>query len=473
MPSPPRPPDAASGTDHPPAPEAAACRAPSGPTSSGRAVAAAVAVPQARDAREAGAAGEPQGPPTGDPLHRAFALLYRGLPSAHARMLRLLVLAPEGVADRRTASALAGCPAGSAEHILRVLAEQQLLEEEPAAPDGTVRYRLPSRLHALLARLLAEAERPAETELARARLLERLVRLVDSCRALLAPEPDRPAPEPLPGALRLHSAAHARDWLGREQPVLCAAARDAVAAADLDGPADRLVGALVRTLPAAGAVDPAVLYELHGLVLAVARRGGSPGREAAALVNLGTLLAAAGDHRRALERCHAALEPARAAGDEAAVARVLEAVAGAHRALGDAVRSADWYARALAARRVRGEPREEARLTARLAEALAGQRRFEEAAREYRASLALLRRLGDDAARVAVGLEAARALLRAGEPEQALLTHREALAVARLSADPALESRALLALAETLERTGDPEGARLHRAQAARVPGLE
>ncbi|MFJ6216091.1 tetratricopeptide repeat protein [Streptomyces sp. NPDC092296] len=422
------------------------------------------AVPPAREAAEP--------PGAAHDRHRwAFVLLYRGLPAAQARLLRLLVLAPEGTADRRTASALAGCPADSAELLLRRLAEQQLLAEEPARPDGTVRYRLPARLYEPLAALLADTERPAETELARARLLERLVRLVDSCRALLAPEPGQPAPEPLPGALRLHSAAHARDWLARELPLLRAAVRDAVRAADLDGPAARLVAALVRTLPAAGIAAPDVLYELHGQVLVVARRTRQPQREAAALINLGDLLTAAGDHRRALDRYHAALEPARAAADDAAGARALEAVAGAHRALGDPLRAADWYGRALAVRRSRGEQRAEVRLLARLAEAHGARRRYEEAGREYRAALALLRRLGEDAAQVGVGLAAARLLLRAGQWEQALRAHREALLVARRVADPALEAAALRGLADALERTGDATGARLHRAQAAQVSG--
>ncbi|WP_377268697.1 tetratricopeptide repeat protein [Peterkaempfera sp. SMS 1(5)a] len=439
---------------------------PNGPTRSGRAVIAAMALPLT------GAVQAPSPGASPDPMHRAFALLHRGLPPTHARMLRLLALAPLGAADRRTASALAGCPADSAEHILRMLAEQQLLDEQPAAPDGTLRYRLPSRLHALITGLLPDSERPAEIQLARARLLERLLRLVDSCRALLAPEPGAAAPEPLPGPLRLRSAAQARDWLVLEQPVLRLAVRGAVRAGDLDSQAGRLAAALVRTLPVAGVAPPAVLLELHGLVLEVARRTAAPAREAAARINLGDLLAAAGEHGRALEHYRAAPAAARAAEDEAALARALEAVAGTHRALGDPVRSADWYARAIAVRRSRGEQRAEARLTARLAEARAGQQRLEEAVREYRAALLLLRRLGDDAAQVAVLLETARVLLRAGQAEQALRTHREALVAARRAADPLLEARALEALGRVLDLTGDPEGARLHLEQAARMSDL-
>ncbi|CAM5535723.1 tetratricopeptide repeat protein [Streptomyces californicus] len=43
------------------------------------------------------------------PLARAFRLVHDSLPQTAARILRLLALAPAGLADAHTASALAGC----------------------------------------------------------------------------------------------------------------------------------------------------------------------------------------------------------------------------------------------------------------------------------------------------------------------------------------------------------------------------
>lgn len=57
--------------------------------------------------------------PTGArPLARAFRLVHDSLPPAAARTLRLLALAPAGLADAHTASALAGCSVSAAQTTL-------------------------------------------------------------------------------------------------------------------------------------------------------------------------------------------------------------------------------------------------------------------------------------------------------------------------------------------------------------------
>ncbi|WP_370085290.1 tetratricopeptide repeat protein [Streptacidiphilus sp. MAP12-16] len=442
-------------------------------------------------AKQPGAAG-----PGVEPLLRAFELVHAGLPTAAARLLRLLTLASGGVADPRSASALLGCPVDAAAAHLATLAEQQLL----LSTSVPGRYRLPGCLRAPLTRRLAD-DRPAETELARARLLERLTRLLTACAHQLAPGAGR-APEPLPGPLRFAGSAEAWDWLDTELPVLRAAVRTATGDGALDGVAMRLATAMVRALPLwAGSAEPvaADLYALHGQVLELALRGGMRRQQAAALVNLGDLHAAAGEHERALERYRAALGPARAADDQIAVCRILEAVAGAYRASGDLVRATDWYGRALALRRSRGEQADEVRLLGRLAAAHTAQGRLADALREYRAAVVLHRRMGDEAGAVGAALGAARVQELGGNVEQALRTQREALASARafgaeaaqarsgagsaggpgagVGADGAasedartsvrLQALVLLRMADALERAGDPAGARVQREQAA------
>ncbi|GAA1988132.1 tetratricopeptide repeat protein [Kitasatospora viridis] len=338
-----------------------------------------------------------------DPLAAALLLRYRALPVAQARMLRMLTLAPGGRVDPRTASALAGCPAPEAVAVLHALAEQELLDQADPAADGTARYRLPGRHFARLLALREEHDRPAAVQLARARLLERLIRLTDSARALL--DPAVPAPDPLPGPLRLRSAEHARRWLAEECEWLLAAAEQALARADLDGSVGRLVGALLRTLPLAAehGLPAGEAHRLHALVLALAERQGAPRRAAAALLNLGDLRAAAGEWAVAAEHYQAAVAHTRQPRDDAAAARALEGVGECRRALGEAVRAADAYGRALALRQGLGDGAGQARLLTRLAEAHAAQRRFDEAVREYRSALGLLRRLGDERGAGAVG----------------------------------------------------------------------
>ena len=374
--------------------------APAPPSTPPTVAAPPAAPPAGLPAGQAGPA-EPVPVPDNDPLIGAFALLYGTLPAGQARMLRSLTLAPAQTADLRTASALVGCPAPEAAAALAALAGHELLGEEPPAADGTPRYRVPGRLYARLVQLRESTDRPAETELARARLLERFVRLVDSARALLDPA-GGPGPEPLPGPLRLRSADQARQWLLGERDLLLGAVAGAIGQGDLDGSAGRLVTALLRALPLTGGAAPADLHQLHELVLRVAERHGAPRRAAAALLNLAGLQAAAGHWEQAAGRYRAALGHARTAEDEHACARALEGVADCHRALGDPVRAADAYGRALGLRQELGDQPAEARLLARLAEAHTAQRRFEEAEREYRASLAVLRRLGDDRGRQAV-----------------------------------------------------------------------
>ncbi|GAA5014303.1 hypothetical protein GCM10025734_61650 [Kitasatospora paranensis] len=340
--------------------------------------------------------------PEGEPLLGAFDLVYRALPAAQARMLRMLTLAPAQLADLRTASALVGCPAPEAAQQLAALAGHELLGTEREAGDGTARYRLPGRFHARLVELRTESDRPAEVELARARLVERLVRMVESALALLAPG-DGPRPDPLPGPLRLRTAAHAAQWLAEEREQLLTAVGDAIGRGDLDGSSGRLVAALLRALPLCGDALPSDLHRLHVLVLAVAERAGDPRRAAAALLRLGDLQAGAGRWDEAAERYRAAVERAREAGDELGCARALESAAGCYRALGDPLRAGDGYGRALALRQGLGDAAGEARLLARVAEAHTAQRRFEEALREYRAALGMLRRLGDSRGESLVG----------------------------------------------------------------------
>ncbi|GAA2806845.1 hypothetical protein GCM10010505_36430 [Kitasatospora aburaviensis] len=383
-------------------PAATGEQAPAGPVRHEAPAAAEPATDPAAWVKPAPEPAEPVPVPDNDPLIGAFTLLYRTLPANQARMLRALTLAPAQSADLRTASALVGCPAPEAAATLAALAERELLGEEPAAADGTPRYRVPGRLHARLVRLRESEDRPAEVELARARLLERLVRLTDSARTLLDPA-DGPGPEPLPGPLRLRSAGEARAWLLGERDVLLGAVADAIGQGDLDGSAGRLVTALLRALPLTGAAAPADLYQLHELVLTVAERHGKPRRASAALLNLGDLQAGAGRWEQAAAHYRAALDHARSADDEPLCARALEGAAGCHRALGDAVRAADWYGRALGLRQSMGDQAAEARLLARVAEAHTAQRRFDEAEREYRASLGVLRRLGDERGQQAVG----------------------------------------------------------------------
>ncbi|MFF0646547.1 tetratricopeptide repeat protein [Streptomyces tendae] len=403
-------------------------------------------------------------------LGRVFGLVYASLPSTAARMLRLLSLAPAGLVDPHTASALAGCSVSGARTTLDDFVAHGLLR---AIDSPLPEYEVPGCLHGRLSALARKHDRPAELQLARARMLERTVRLLQSCRAVT--ETDSPqAREKLlatPRDLRFPHPRAAADWLRARRPALLAAARLAVADGELDTLARRLMSQLVRAMVAhfgtrAAAPD---LYGIHRLVLDVAERRELPREKAAALLNLADLDARTGRTAEALVRYRAALDAGREANDPYATGRAMESVGGAHLELGDYDRAADWFGRALAQRLARDERADAARVYGRLATAHTYAGRYGEAVRSWRAAVAGYRKAGDVAAHARALAELARVQEYAGRPEESLRTCQEAVDWARRAEDDRLQAALHLRLADTLDRLGDPTAAGLERSTAERM----
>lgn len=405
------------------------------------------------------------------PSARAFRFVYEDLPPSTAAMLRMLALAPAGLADTHTASALAGCSVSAAAAALDDLAALSLLR-----PAGD-QFEIPGSLAPLMHALMEAHDRPAEVQLARARMLERTVRLLQSCRAVTEPEgsPARMKLAALPRAVRFPTTGAAADWLSSRRPALLASARLAVADGGLDTLARRLVSALVRALAAHQGTEAAApdLYGLHQLVLGVAERQGLHREEAAALLNIGDLDARTGRTRDALARYRAALDAGKAANDHYATGRAMESVGGAYQELEDWHRAADWYGRALAQRLSRGERADEARLYGRLGTVYTCAGRYVEALRHWRAAAAGFRRLQDRGGQARALSEAAGVQEYAGRPQESLHTCQEAVEWARLAGDVPLQAELELRLADTLERLGDPTAARLHREASDRLLATE
>ncbi|WP_073920710.1 NB-ARC domain-containing protein [Streptomyces sp. CB00455] len=410
---------------------------------------------------------------TGGPLARGFRLVYESLPQPAQRTLRLLPLAPAGFVDSHTASALAGCSVAAAQSTLDDFAGLGLLRH---AHNGL--FLLPGSLAPLLQALLETKERPAEVQLARARMLERTVRLLHSCRAMAEPEEDPRAGGPekldgLPRALRFPDRRAAATWLDTRLPALSAAASLAVADGELDTLARRLVSALVRALAEhRGTAEAAPeLYGLHRLVLDVAERRELHREQAAALLNLADLDAETGRTHEALERYRAALVAGKAANDPYATGRAMESVGGAYQELADWHRASDWFGRALAQALARGERADEARLYGRLGNVHTYAGRYGDALRSWRAAAAGYRRLADVQGHAKALSEMARVQEYAGRPEESLHTCREAVELARRAGDQRLQAALQVRLADTLDRLGDPAAARLHRSAADRLLG--
>ena len=408
------------------------------------------------------------------PLTRVFRLVYTSLPTPAARILRLLSLAPAGLVDPQTASALAGCSVGGARTTLDDFVALGLLHPvESPLPQ----YEVPGCLQPLLRALAESQDRPAELQLARARMLERTVRLLQSCRAITETDnPDaREKLQGMPRSLRFPTPRAAAEWLTLRRPALLAAARHAVADGELDTLARRLMSQLVRAMVAHFGTQAAApdLYGIHRLVLDVAERRNLPREQAAALLNLADLDARTGRTQAALTRYRAALDAGREANDPYATGRAMESVGGAHLELGDYDRAADWYGRALAQRLARDERADAARLYGRIAAAHTYAGRYGEAQRSWRAAAAGHRKNGDVAAHARALSELARVQEYAGRPEESLATCQEAVEWARRAEDVRLQAALQLRLADTLEHLGDPTAATLHRGVAERLLGEE
>ncbi len=410
----------------------------------------------------------------GSPLVRVVRLSHDSLPASTARMLRLLSLVPAGLVDPHTASGLAGCSVEAARKALDDLVELGFLH---AVGSPLPQYEVPGCLLPLLRPLAETHERPAELQLARARMLERTLRLLQSCRAITETDSVQAREKLLgmPRALRFPSPRAAEEWLRVRRPALLAAARLAVSDGELDTLARRLMSQLVRAMVAHFGTQAAApdLYGVHQLVLDVAERRNLPREKAAALLNLADLDARTGRTAEALGRYRAALDAGREANDPYATGRAMESIGGAHQELGDYDRAADWYGRALAQRLARGERADAARLHGRIATAHTYAGRYGEALRNWRSALAGYRRIDDVAGQARALSETARVQEYAGRPEEALETCQEAVEWARRAEDSRLQAALHLRLADTLDRLGDPAAARLHRGAAERMLGEE
>lgn len=406
----------------------------------------------------------------GSPLSRVFKLVYTSLPAPAARILRLLSLAPAGLVDPHTASALAGCSVSGARSTLDDFVALGLLH---AVESPLPQYEVPGCLYPLLKALADTQDRTAELQLARARMLERTVRLLQSSRAITETDSAdaREKLQGMPPSVRFPNPRAAEDWLRARRPALLAAARHAVADGELDTLARRLMSQLVRAMVAHFGMKAAApdLYDIHGLVLDVAERRALPRERAAALLNLADLDAQTGRTREALTRYRSALDAGREANDPYATGRAMESVGGAHLELGDYDRAADWFGRALAQRLARDERAEAARLYGRIAATHTYAGRYGEAVRNWRAALAGHRKNGDVAAHARALSELARVQEYAGHPEECLRTCQEAVEWARRAEDVRLQAALQLRLADTLDRLGDPAAAQLHRGAAERL----
>ncbi|MGW2175935.1 tetratricopeptide repeat protein [Streptomyces sp. NPDC005047] len=383
-------------------------------------------------------------------VRAAFELSYRRLPPEHARLLRLLALAPGPEASDDVVAALVGAPEPPA-RALKALARAHLVERG--------RERGWWRLHDLVRVFGAGVVAREEGDAARSRVLRHYVD-----RALAADAHLRPAAGDggTTGPFRGREGALA--WLDEERVGLVGAvqwATDRHLAAD----AVRLAGALGEYLDWRRWFDDAV--GVCRAVCTAAHRAGDEAVEAAAWNRMGTAL-------RGSRRLREAWDAHRRAGDlyhalghddgKAMAASNLGAILGDVGQIDDAI---DAFETALVMFRRSGDRHSEAGVWNNLALILRKSGRVDEALDALRAALERYRETGDRPREGRAWHNYGVALNARGRTAEAMTACFNSLDICWEFEDWHGGARTLYALALVHESAGDGERARAHMMRAA------
>ncbi len=161
----------------------------------------------------------------GDPrtaIRSVFSWSYRHLEADAARAFRLLGLHPGRQWNAYAVAALAGTDAGTAEHVLEVLARAHLVTA--SGPPG--RYGMHDLLRAYAASLMAQHESEDDRRGALTRLFDAYLAGAEACGDVLWPFERERRPSFAAGGITMRPAGadEARAWLDTERPNLVAVA---------------------------------------------------------------------------------------------------------------------------------------------------------------------------------------------------------------------------------------------------------
>ncbi|WP_407286236.1 ATP-binding protein [Streptomyces sp. BP-8] len=399
-------------------------------------------------------------------------LSYEGLPSAAARLYRLLglhpgrefgsavaraVLAGSGALEPRPGPEPAPCPEpADAPELLDVLHDGNLLIDV-----GEDRYRFHDlvRLHA--AAKACEEETPAERTAALRRIAEHY--LATAARVEQITDPGRDGlprtfgPGPVVTEELGEGAEAALDWLERELDNLTAVIRRA-RTAGLGPVGWQLADAMWPLFPRRKHYDH--WRAVHAEGLAAAQEAGDTAAECRMLTSGGLGELGAGRFDRALEMFERAARIFAARGDALGEARTLNYRGLAHQRAGRPARAAELFARAAVELPACGDVRAGGLARLNAADVALATGLFDRAAADADAARTTLLAADDPYNAARATLLLGRVLLRRGAPEPAADRLSEALAVLRGVAAGYETARALASLAEAAEQLGRPDLAR-------------
>ncbi len=320
-------------------------------------------------------------------VRSVFSRSYQTLPSAQARLFRLLGTHPGTAFDLHAAAALAGNDLAATTHLLAGLTQAHLvMATEPG------RYTM----HDLLRSYVLEVSGDE-------RETEPLLRLVDyygyaaslAMDTLYPSERDRrPRIPPLDAVAvpALSDPATARAWLDAERANLLSA----VTLAESRGWAQRtgrLAATLWRDLDAGAHNSEA--FAMHQLALSAAQANGDEVAEADALRNLSTAYRTAGRYADAQGYARRCVALRRKLGDKRGEAAALNSVGIVSGLLGQFDAAVEAYQASLVLRRETGDRRGEAAVLQNLAVTCLRAERYEHVADHLTTALALFREIGE------------------------------------------------------------------------------
>jgi len=378
------------------------------------------------------AGGDPRGAVT-----TVFSWSVRHLPSADARIFRVLGLHPGPDFDAYAVAALADLTHAQAARGLDLLARAHLVH-----PAGDGRYGMHDLLRAYAVRLSTMEESKMDRRRAVGRLLDYyLATAADAMDPLYPAEAERRPRVPPPGTPTpaVADPDNAHRWLDTERTCLVAvatfAARHGWPAHAID-----LSAVLYRYLVGGHSHDALIV---HGAAADAAGQSGDEAGRARALLGLGAANFHLSRYVQARDQYEEALSIYQRSRDRTGEARALNNLAAIELRLGDNELAADRHEQALALYRQVGDRTGEARALNGLGvvEQLLG--RYELGAEHHELALELIRASGNrtDEGLALILLSAAE--WRLGRLAPAAEHCRQALALFRQAGDPQGEARAL------------------------------
>jgi len=390
---------------------------------------------------------------TGDSFSSArtvFSWSYQNLPSAAARMFRLLSVHPGPDITAAAAASLADLDLPKARHLLRELTRYHLLSEQIPG-----RYDVHDLLRVYAAELAAATDGSAARQGACARILDHYLHTAHAA-ALLYPlresitlqGPPRPGVTPE----RLDDQQQAQAWFEAEHQVLRAAT---VMAADsgFDGHAWRLAWAMTSFLERRGYWPEQAA--IHRTALAAALRLGDTAGQAAASRDIASACARLGDYEQSRAYLTECLRLYRQIGDrvgEASVHRILSWVAEQQERYLDALSHGQ---QALSLSRASGNRFGQAHALNCVGwyHALLGD--YQQARAVCQQGLALVQELGDRVGEAHTWDSLGYAEQELGHPAQAISCYQHALSIFRELRDRFDEAEILVHLGDSHLAAGD------------------